>query len=188
MKKNNQKAEITREELIATAKQLNNILAVNEKDAIKIGLKAKDEDIKAGIITLGEEIEASDFEANPDKPDFVPFDETAVKVFEALGVLVPKKPAAVKKDEKGKKAPKKEKVAPKPKYTRANAFADAFLFGTTDCDKLIAHADKFYVDNGGTSNLKEAKWYHNVMMPGLVALGIVSIADGKITILKDMRK
>ena len=178
----------TREQLVSTAKQLNRILSVNEKDAIKFGPKVKDDELKKGIVLLGEEIEASDFEVNPDKPEFIPFDADAVYTFEALGVLIPKKPAPVKKDEKGKKAPKVVKKEVKAKYTRANAFADAFLSGETDCVKLVTVADEFYAKNGGTANFKEAKWYYNVMMPGLVALGIVSVSEGKLTVLKDLPK
>lgn len=179
----------TREQLVSTAKQLNRILAVNTTDAIKFGPKVKDEDLIKGITTLGEEIEASDFEVNPEKPDFIPFDADAVYTFESLNVLIPKKPAVIKKDEKGKKAPKAAaKKEAKTKYTRANAFADAFLSGETDCVKLVTVADEFYAKNGGTANIKEAKWYHNVMMPGLVALGIVSISEGKLNILKDLPK
>ena len=179
----------TREQLVSTVKQLNRILFVDPAEAVKIGPKTKEDELKKIVIKLGEEIEATDFEVNPDKPDFIPFDADAIYTFEALNVLIPKKPAPVKKDEKGKKAPKAAaKKEAKTKYTRANAFADAFLSGETDCVKLITQADEFYVKNGGTSNIKEAKWYHNVMMPGLVALGIVSVSEGKLTVLKDLPK
>ena len=69
------------------------------------------------------------------------------------------------------------------KNTRGTAFAAAFATIPEDGMDLNVFdhvANTVYISNGGESNLKEAKWYRNVMVGGLVSLGIVKISGGSI--------
>lgn len=176
----------TREQLVSTAKQLNRILAVNTADAIKFGPKVKDEDLKKGIVLLGEEIEATDFEVNPDNPDFIPFDADAVYTFEVLGVLIPKKPAPVKKDEKGKKAPKAaaKKEVKTPRANRTTSFCNCLDKKGKLITTLAQETDNAFVAAGGNSNIGQTIHMIKVYLPVLIGLGIVSNDDGIIKLIK----
>lgn len=191
---------VTREQLVSTAKQLNRILAVNATDAIKFGPKVKEEDLKKGIATLGEEIEATDFEVNPDNPDFIPFDADAVYTFETLGVLIPKKPPVVVKNATGVKVGtvptegktieelkaeiealknqmagiKKAKSPKKDRYTRSHAIVDAIKTAGTR-DQLIALSNKLFLEHNPdvADGKTTARDMLNYVMPTLLLIGRV---------------
>lgn len=103
----------------------------------------------------------------------------------ARGAAAAKSDAKAATPAKTGAAAKPAKAAEAPRYTRANAFADAVDTGEKNIDKLIELSDANYVSKAGkTSNLKEAKWYYNTIVPGLIALGFATVQGVNITIFE----
>lgn len=75
------------------------------------------------------------------------------------------------------------------KYTRAEAFADAVKAGAGKKDEIIRLSASLYAEKTGNAvNEKEAAWYANTVLPGLIALGLADVKDGVFSIFLPVSK
>ena len=96
---------------------------------------------------------------------------------------IPNPPEEKPKPEEKKKSGKKAVPEPKTKFTRIDAFLQAFTElnekGFTK-EQIIQRADDLYVKQGGRSNIPEGKWYFGYTrqyIAGFQKIGLVNLKN-----------
>ena len=147
------------------------------------GIPDKDPRLTKAVVELYNKLVAAEDAEKPPEPGAEATPPAPAATPPAATPPAATPPAPATKTPARKKDPAKVKAAPKPRYTRVMAVADAFKAAKKymTIDELAAAADALYSKGGGAANVKEAKWYCNYAVQIFIHLGLAEYNDdGKI--------
>lgn len=184
-------ARVTKKQLEAAAKELNEVLvlkpAIVIKDATVDSLTKEIGDVVEKILEPGDEFSAATTKTlkNLGHTIPVPAKEDDEPPEDEPATEPPAKKAPAKKAASKKAAPK-EKADPfqKRDFTRFSCTADVLKAAKKALTKeeLAERANAMYAEKGGADNLKEGKWAAKVVMDVAEALGVATVEDGAIAL------
>jgi hypothetical protein len=171
---------LTLEDLRAAAQDLNECLYLDppmevdelDEDELRSALESASKLITTEDLQRATFPKGTPIDKRVDKTGAGPYlAAETLEVLEAMNVELPwPKKKGGKKDKAAK--PKKAKAEKQPRYTRKTALADAILAGCKTKEELLDKSDTLFVENGGSSNPKEAAWCANVVLPVLEMLDV----------------
>jgi len=186
--------KITKELLIQAAEELNEVMGLRPPIDVK-----EDEDLIKAKILKALELREEEDEFSPEvekvltalETEVENEEETTNKEKETKEDYRKNKPKAKEKTS-SKKKEKKTKPFPTPaELTRVEAMVEALgeLAGKTETiDKIIQRANEIYVENGGKSNLKEAKSSFKTVTKAFQYINLLKVEEDSVSVSETFPK